>query len=81
MNELKGFLELSTLINYGILTLWFFLFRVAHEPLYRLHSRWFQLSPAYFDALHYGGMTIYKILVLIFNLVPLIVLTLMQTRG
>lgn len=81
MEEIKGFLGLSTLINYGVITLWFLLFRMAHEPLYRLHARWFQLSPAYFDALHYGGMAIYKILTLIFNLVPWIVLTLMQTRG
>jgi hypothetical protein len=40
--------------------------------MYRLHSRWFQVSRETFDALHYAGMTIYKVGILLFNLVPLI---------
>ena len=38
----------------------------------RLHSRWFQLSDSTFDAVHYGGMALYKIGIFLFNLVPLI---------
>jgi len=40
----------------------------------RFHGRWFRLSDEQFDALHYLGMLIYKIGILLFNLVPLIVL-------
>jgi hypothetical protein len=39
-----------------------------------LHGRWFRLSDAQFDALHYAGMSIYKIGLLLFNPVPFVVL-------
>jgi len=74
VNELKEFLLWSTAINYGILFLWFGVFVFAHDWLYRMHSRWFKLSVETFDALNYVGVSIYKIGVLLLNLVPLIVL-------
>jgi hypothetical protein len=72
--ELKQFLAWSTAINYGALLLWFGVFVLGHAWLYRLHTRWFKLSVERFDALHYAGMAIYKIGVLLFNVVPLLVL-------
>ena len=74
--ELKDFLLWSAALNYGVLLVWFGAFAGAHEWLYRLHTRWFRLAPEQFDALHYGGMGIYKLGVLLFNIVPLIVLIL-----
>ncbi len=68
------FLIACTGINYVILLLWFLCFRFVHDGLYRLHSRWFRVSVETFDALHYGGMAFYKILILFFNLTPLLVL-------
>ena len=61
-------------INYGILLLWFGVFVVAHDALYRLHTRWFRISMAQFDAVHYAGMAVYKIGVLLLNLVPYVAL-------
>jgi hypothetical protein len=63
-----------TVINYGVLIWWFLAFTLAHDWLRRLHNRWFRLSAEQFDAIHYGGMAIYKIGVLLFNLVPYIAL-------
>jgi hypothetical protein len=60
-------------MNYGILLLWFLVFRFAHDPMFRLHSRWFRLQAEQFDAIHYTAMSIYKIGILLFNLVPYIV--------
>jgi hypothetical protein len=74
VNELKEFLLWSTAINYGVLFLWFGVFVFAHDWLYRMHSRWFKLSVETFDALNYVGVSIYKIGVVLLNLVPLIVL-------
>jgi hypothetical protein len=42
--------------------------------MYGVHSRWFHLSTDQFDALHYAGMALYKIGILLFNLVPYIAL-------
>ncbi|TJZ67999.1 DUF6868 family protein [Chitiniphilus eburneus] len=72
--ELKDFLLWSTVLNYIVLLVWFGVLIAARGWLYRLHGRWFKLAPETFDALHYGGMACYKIGILLFNLVPLIVL-------
>ncbi len=71
----RNFLLWCTVINYGILLLWFLVFVFAHDWLHRIHRRWFRLSREQFDALHYAGMSIFKIGILLFNLVPLLVLS------
>jgi hypothetical protein len=38
----------------------------------RVHGRWFELSRGQFDAIHYQGMMIFKLLVFLFNVVPLL---------
>ncbi len=68
------FLLWCAVINYGILIIWFLAFTLAHDSLYRLHMRWFRLSIGQFDAIHSGGMAIYKIGVLLLNLVPYLAL-------
>ncbi|MDB5972327.1 MAG: uncharacterized protein JWQ90_4777 [Hydrocarboniphaga sp.] len=64
------------LINYGVLILWFVALLSAHDLLYRLHARWFRISVEAFDTVHYGGLAIYKIGILLLNLVPYVALTL-----
>lgn len=66
------------LINYSILMLWFVVVIFAHDWLRQLHGRWFKLSEASFDAIHYGGMAVYKIGVLLLNIAPLIALYMMR---
>jgi len=70
----RSFLLWCTVINYGILVVWFLVFAIAHDGIRRFHGRWFRLSDEQFDSLHYAGMSIYKIGILLFNLVPLVVL-------
>jgi hypothetical protein len=70
----RDFLLWCTVINYGVLLVWFLAFVFAHDWMFRIHGRWFRLSRDQFDALHYAGMSILKIGIILFNLVPLIVL-------
>lgn len=74
VDGLKEFLLWSTAINYVVLFVWFGVFVFARDWLYRTHTRWFKLPVETFDALNYLGISIYKIGVILFNLVPLIVL-------
>ena len=67
---LSAILGWSTLINMGILTLWFVAILLAHDALYQLHSRWFKLSVEQFDSIHYTGMAFYKISIFLLNLAP-----------
>ncbi|MDD5409972.1 MAG: hypothetical protein PHF31_00925 [Methylobacter sp.] len=71
---LREFLGWATLINLGLLYLWFFFFVFAHGWMYRLHSQWFKIPMERFDSIHYAGMAFYKIGLFIFNLVPYLVL-------
>ena len=66
------FLLSSVLINYIILLIWFLAIIFARDWIKQVHGKWFNLSDETFDAIHYGGMAIYKIGILLFNLVPLI---------
>ncbi|WP_407656543.1 DUF6868 family protein [Methyloglobulus morosus] len=43
------------------------MFTLAHDWMYRLNCRWFKLSVETFDALHYAGMAVYKIGILLLN--------------
>jgi len=74
LEMIRAVLAWSTVVNLGILLLWFFFFAVAHDWMYRMHKKWFNLSPEAFDALHYGGMGLYKLGILLLNLVPYLVL-------
>lgn len=74
IDTLRATLLWSLVINYGVLLIWFAAFTLAHDGLYRLHSRWFQVSRETFDALHYGSMAVYKIGILLLNLVPVVAL-------
>jgi hypothetical protein len=67
-----------TVINYGVLLMWFLFFMLAYDWMYSLHGLWFHLSREQFDALHYGGMALYKIGILLFNLVPYIALRIVR---
>jgi hypothetical protein len=63
-----------SLINFGILLVWVLVFVTGRGCLYRLHSRMFAITEERFNAIHYAGMAGYKLLILVFNLVPWIVL-------
>jgi hypothetical protein len=71
---LRTFFLWCTIINYGILLLWFLVFSVARDGMQRFHGRWFRLPGDQFDTLHYAGMFVYKIGILLFNLVPYVAL-------
>jgi hypothetical protein len=71
---LSSFLLYCTILNYLVLLLWFAVYVLARDWMFRLHGRWFHLTQGQFESLHYGGMAVYKIGILLFNLVPLIAL-------
>lgn len=72
LDVLRQILICSLAVNYAVLLIWFAVVALAPDWLYGLHTRWFRLSRETFDALHYGGMAVYKIGILLLNLAPLI---------
>jgi hypothetical protein len=74
LDAARDLLLWCTVINYAVLLVWFLAFRFAHGWMYGLHGRWFRLSPEQFDAIHYAAMAVYKIGILLLNLVPYLAL-------
>lgn len=72
LNSLREILIWSLVVNYVILLVWFAAIVFARDRVYRLHTRWFQLSRESFDAIHYGGLAVYKIGTLLLNVAPLV---------
>lgn len=78
---LRHFLLGSLAFNYAVLFAWFLAFVFAKEWMRKLHRTWFDLSNTTFDAIHYGGMAVYKIGILLFNLAPFIALCVLRPGG
>lgn len=77
----QSFLLWCLIINYGVLLIWFLMFRIAHDWLFQFHGRWFRLTVERFDAIHYGAMAVYKIGILLFNLVPYVALLIVGSHA
>jgi hypothetical protein len=69
---IRSVLLCCTLINFGILALWAILMLLPHDWLRRLWVR--HVSAEQFDAINFGGIVLYKMLILVFNLVPYLAL-------
>lgn len=70
----RSMLAWCSVINIGLLLLWWVLFLLAHDWMYRMHSTWFKIPVDRFDAIHYGGLGLFKIGILLFNVVPYLAL-------
>ena len=68
------FLLWCAALNYAVLFAWFVAFTFAHGWMRRLHGRCFRLSEERFDGIHYACMAVYKVGILLFNLVPYVAL-------
>ena len=80
-DELFRFLLWCLALNYGVLIIWFAMLVFARDWVRTLHGKWFSLSDSVFDAIHYGGMGLYKIGILLFNLTPLVALYVMRSGA
>ena len=71
---IRDMLGWSAVINILLLLIWFLFFALAHDWMYRLHSKWFKLSIERFDTIHYAGMAILKVGIWLFILGPYLAL-------
>lgn len=71
---IRNALGWCTIINWIVLLWWLLFFIMAHDWIYRIHSKWFNISVETFDAIHYSGMALLKTAVFLFNLAPYLAL-------
>ena len=70
----RSILLWCAVINYGFLVIWFLLYALPHGWLYRLWGRRFRVTAEQFDALNLAGIVLYKLGILLLNLVPFLAL-------
>ena len=74
LEVVRSALAWCIVINMLLLLAWFLIFTRAHDWMYRFHNKWYDLSNAAFDTIHYSGMALFKIGILLFNLTPYLAL-------
>jgi len=70
IETIREVLGWCAVINMGLLLWWWLFLSLGHDWVYRLHTKWFKLPVEKFDAIHYAGMTFFKISIFALNIVP-----------
>ena len=74
LEMIRSALAWCAVINIGLLLWWLLFFILAHDWMYRIHSKWFDIPVEKFDAIHYAGMAFLKISIFLFSLTPYLAL-------
>ena len=74
LEEIRAFLGWCTLINWGILLVWWITIMVARDWMRGVHGKWFKISEERFDEIHYQAIAVYKLGIVLFNLAPYLAL-------
>ena len=78
LDSLREFLGICSVINIGILLLWFLALVLVKDFVYGVHKKWFKLSDEKLDEIHYKSLAFFKLSVFIFNIVPCFALRIMN---
>jgi hypothetical protein len=71
---LTAFFMWCTIINGALLVLWTIMCIAAPDLVYRTQSKWFPIPRETFDVILYSFLGVFKILFLVFNVVPYVAL-------
>lgn len=74
IQTVTAFFMWSTIINGALLALWITMCIVAPDLVYRTQKVWFPISRETFDVVMYSFIGFFKIVFLVFNLVPYLAL-------
>jgi hypothetical protein len=74
IDAVRNFFLWCAVINYVVLVVWVLLLVLPHQWIYQLWGKWFRLTAGQFDAINFGGIALYKLGILLFNLVPYVAL-------
>jgi hypothetical protein len=71
IQTLTSFFMWCMILNIGLLMLSFLMLAFAGDFIYRIHNKWFPMSRERFNSVIYSFIGFYKIIVIVFNVVPL----------
>ena len=74
VEAIRAVLGWASLINMGVLLLWFAFFLFARDWMRSVHGKWFNISPDRFDEIHYMMMGFYELAIFVLLLGPYLAL-------
>ena len=74
IQTLTSFFMWCTIINVSMLLFLALIYLLAPNLVYRMQSRWIPISRGTFDVVFYSFIGFFKVVVLVFNVVPWIAL-------
>lgn len=74
IQTLTKFFMWCTILNLGLLIFSFLMLAFAGDFVYMMHGKWFPMPRERFNAVIYSFIGFYKIIVIVFNVVPWIAL-------
>ena len=72
--ELRSFFLWCTIIDFGVMLVWFAFLTFGGGWVYAVHSKWFPMPRETFNVVIYSLMGVFKIIFICFALVPYIAL-------
>jgi len=74
IQTLTAFFMWCTIINGALLVFWTLMCLLVPDLVYRTQSQWFPISRETFNVAIYGFLGLFKIVFLVFNVVPYVAL-------
>lgn len=75
---LRDFFMWCSILNIGLMVLSLILLIAGGDFAYKIHSRWFDFSRRTFDIIAYSFLGAYKVLIIVFCVIPWIALSIVQ---
>ena len=75
IDSIRAFFMWCTILNVALLVLSSLICACAGDWVYRAHSKWFTIPKETFNVAIYSFLGLYKILVITFNLIPYLALS------
>ncbi len=75
VSTIRAFFMWCTIINAGLLIISFLICAFAGDFVYKMHGKLFQMPRETFNAIWYSFLGLYKVIVITFNLIPFIALS------
>jgi hypothetical protein len=70
----RSFFLWSSILNYVLLLIWVVVATVGRRSTFKLTARLFRVTPEQIDLLNVCGITLYKMGIFLFNIVPCVAL-------
>ncbi len=78
IGTLRDFFMWCTIINAAVLVVFSLACIAAGNLVYRIHSKWFAMSRETFNVVIYSFIGLFKTVVIVFNVVPYVALTIVS---